>query len=67
MDISKTGDQIQIKIVMLSPNQKYPAPTKAPKKDLKDMDVLCNFKIKIRETKFGTLMYQRQVTISKSR
>ena len=32
---------------MPHPSQETPAPTKAPNQDLKDMDVLCTFKIKI--------------------
>ena len=32
---------------MQNPSQEPPAPTKAPNQDLKDMDVLCTFKIKI--------------------
>ena len=47
MDESKTSDHIQINIKMLNPSQKPPAPTKAPNQDLKDMDVLCTFKIMI--------------------
>ena len=47
MGKSKTSDYIQIKIKMRNPSQEPPAPTKAPYQDLKDMDVLCTFKIKI--------------------
>ena len=47
MGISKTSDHIQIKIKMPNPSQEPPASSKAPKEDLKDMDVLCTFKIKI--------------------
>ena len=36
--------------------------SKAPNEDLKDMDVLCTFKIKI-EPKFRTWGFQRPVTI----
>ena len=32
---------------MQSPSQEPPASSKAPNQDLKDMDVLCTFKIKI--------------------
>ena len=32
---------------MLNPSQRPPAYSKAPNEDLKDMDVLCTFKIKI--------------------
>merc|ERR1711954_417360 len=44
---SKTSDHIQINIRMPNPSQEPPASFKAPNKDLKDMDVLCTFKIKI--------------------
>merc|ERR1711954_345417 len=47
MGISKTSDYIQIKIKMPQPSQEPPAPSKVPNEDLKDMDVLCTFKIKI--------------------
>ena len=47
MAVSKTCDHIQIKIKMPSSSQKPPATFKAPNEDLKDMDVLCTFKIKI--------------------
>ena len=45
--ISKSSDHIQAKIKMPHPNQEPPASFKAPNDDLKDMDVLCFFKIKI--------------------
>ena len=51
MSISKTSDDIQIKIKMLNPSQEAPASSKAPNEDLKDMDVLCTFKIKIESKK----------------
>ena len=66
MGISKTSGHIQIKIKMPNPSQEPPASSKAPDKDLKDMDVLCTFKIKI-EPNFGSLVYQKPVTISKLR
>ena len=47
MGIQKTIDYIQIKSKMQNPNQEHPAPTKAPNQDLKNMHVLCTFKIKI--------------------
>ena len=47
MGISKTSDHIQIKIKMHKPSQEPPASSKAPNEDLKDMDVLCTFKIEI--------------------
>ena len=47
MGVSGTSDHIQIKIKMIDPNQEPPAFSKAPDQDLKDMDVLYTFKIKI--------------------
>ena len=47
MGISKTSDHIEIKIKMPNPSQEPPASSKAPKDALKDIDVLCTFKIKI--------------------
>ena len=47
MGVSETSDHIQIKIKVPNPSQKPPASSKAPFQDLKDMDVLCNLKIKI--------------------
>ena len=47
MSLSKTSDHIQIEIKMLNPSQEPPASSKTPNQDLKDMDVLCTFKIKI--------------------
>ena len=47
MGVSKTFDQFQINIKMSNPSQEAPASSKSPNKDLKDMDVLCTFKIKI--------------------
>ena len=44
---SKTSEHIQIKIKMPNPSQEPPASSKAPNEALKDIDVLCNFKIKI--------------------
>ena len=47
MGVSKTNDKIQIKIKMPNPSQEPPASSKAPNEDLKDIDVLCAFKMKI--------------------
>ena len=47
MGISKNSNHIQIKIKMPNPTQEPPASSKAPNEDLKDMDILCSFKIKI--------------------
>ena len=38
----------QIKIKMPNPSEELPAPTKAPNQYLKDINVLCTFKIKIK-------------------
>ena len=46
MCVSKTSDNIQLKIKMPNPNQEPPASSWAPIEDLKDMDVLCTFKMK---------------------
>ena len=120
MSVLSISDHIQINIKMPNPSQEPPASSKVPNEDLKDMDVLCTFKIKKenqnldhdcikdqwpypnqdqdakpqsgtssiiqspkwwpkghecslhlqnqdREQKFGTWVYQRPVTISKSR
>ena len=50
---------------MANPSQEPPVSSKAPNKDLKDMDVLCTFKI-MREPKFGLWLFQRPAIISKS-
>ena len=47
MGMSNTRDNIQIKIKMPNPSQEPRVSSKAPNEDLKDMDVLCNFKINI--------------------
>ena len=47
MGISKTSDHIQINIKMPNSSQEPPVSSKAPNEDLKDIDVLCTFKIKI--------------------
>ena len=43
----KSSDIIQIKIKNSNPGQEPPASSRAPNEDIKDMDVLCIFKIKI--------------------
>ena len=63
--VSKISDHIQINIKMPKPSQEPPASSKAQNEDCKDIDVICTFKIKI-ESKFGSLVYQRPVTIAKS-
>ena len=47
MGISSTSDHVQIKIKIPNPSQEPPVSSKPPNKDLKDIDVPCNFKIKI--------------------
>ena len=47
-----TGDHIQIKIKMPNPSQEPSASSKAPNQDLKDMDVLFTFKIKMDSQNF---------------
>merc|ERR1712081_12845 len=66
MGVSMTSNHIQVKINIFNPNQEPPAPSKAPNEDLKDMDVLCTFKIKIESQNSEKCVYQRPVTISKS-
>ena len=44
---SPNSEHIKIKIKMPNPSQDSPAPTIAPNQDLKDIDVLYTFKIKI--------------------
>ena len=51
MGVPKTIDHIQINIRMPNPSQEPPASSKAPNEDLKDMDVLCTFKIKLESPK----------------
>ena len=45
MSESKTIHFIQIKIQMQNPSQQPPTSSKFPNRDIKDMDVLCTFKI----------------------
>ena len=52
MVVAKTRDHVQIRIKMLNPSQKHSASSKAPNEDLKDKDVLCTFKIKIKSQNF---------------
>ena len=47
MGVPLTSDHIQIKIEDVSLSQEPPLSSKAPDQDLKDIDVLCTFKIKI--------------------
>jgi len=52
MGVTTARDHIQINIRMPNPSQEPPASSKAPNEDLKDMDVLCTFKIKIESHNF---------------
>ena len=45
--VSKTIGHIQIKIKMPNPSQKPPASSKSPNGDIKDIDVLCTFRLKL--------------------
>ena len=47
-DPSKVPDHMQIKIKIPDPSQEPPASSKDPNEDLKDMDALWTFKIKIK-------------------
>ena len=42
----KTSDNIQIKIKMRNPSQEPPESSKCPNENVKDIDVLCTFKMK---------------------
>ena len=55
LGVSKTSDHIQIKMKIPNPSQEPPASSKAPNQDLKDMDVLFIFKIKLesQNSKYG--------------
>ena len=47
MSEPKNPDHIQINIRMETSNQEPPVSSKAPNRDLKEMDFLCTFKIKL--------------------
>ena len=47
MGVPKTSDPIQVKTKMPRHSQEPPVSFKAQNQDLKDMDVLCNFKMEI--------------------
>ena len=47
MNVSETIDHIQIKLKMQNPSQEPPASSKTPNEDIKDIDDLCTFKLKI--------------------
>ena len=63
MVVSKTSDHIQIKINMPNPSQEPPAPNKAPNQDLKDIDVLFTFKIKIESHIMGVSKTSENIQI----
>ena len=48
MCVPKTSNYIQTRKKMSNPNQNHPVFSKFPNRDLKDMDVICTFKIKMR-------------------
>merc|ERR1711954_226048 len=52
---------------MPNPSHDPPVSSKAPHQDLMDRNVLCTFKIKIESQNSKHRVYQRPVTISKSR
>ena len=47
MDVPKTSDHIQINICKQNPNQEPPVSSKGLNQDLKDLYLLCTFRIKI--------------------
>ena len=51
MGVSKTSDHMQIKTKIQNLSQE-PSPNQSPNQGLKDMDVLCTFKIKIESQNF---------------
>ena len=57
--LSKTSDHIQIKIKMSNPSQEPSASSKAPNEDLRDMDVLCTVKIKIKSKKLDIIFLSK--------
>ena len=66
MGVSKTSDLIQIKVKMPNPTQEPPASSKYPNENLKDMDVLCTFKIKIDSAKIWDKVISKNSNIFKS-
>ena len=60
MGVPKTSDHIKIKFNILNPSLEPAVSSKAPNEDLKDMDVLCTFKIKIerQNSEYGCLKDQ---------
>ena len=66
MGVLETSDHIQIKIKMLNSSQENPVSSKVQNEDLKNMDILCTFKIKAESQNFDHWCI-RPATISKSR
>ena len=66
MGLPKTSEYIRIKIKRLNPSQEYPV-FQIPKSGLKGHGRSLPHQIEDGESKFGIWVYQRPVTISKSR
>ena len=60
MVVSKFSEYIQIMIKMPNPSHDPPASSKAPNVDLKDMDVLFTFEIKIESQNYDDLYNKHQ-------
>ena len=67
MDVSKISDHIKIKIKMANPSQEPPASSKAPNKDPKGHGCSLNLQNQDKGLRFGIWVYQKSVTISKSK
>ena len=59
MGVLKTSDHNQIKIKIPNPSQEPPVTSKALNEDLKDMDVLCTFRIKRERAKIWIIVASR--------
>ena len=61
MGVSKNNDHNQIKIKMPNQSQEPLVPTKALNQNLKDMDVLCTFKMTIgsQNSEYGCIKDQQ--------
>ena len=53
------NNKIKMIIKMLNPSQEPLASSKAPNEDLKDVDVLCTFKIKIKSQKLDIIFLSK--------
>ena len=64
--VSKTSDNVYINFKIPNVIQEPPSSSKAPIEGLKDMDVLCNFKIKIesRNSEHGCIKDQIKINMS---